>query len=89
MFTADAHLWENVQAQTRQKYVKINGVWQQSGYMYFLDTPYNHVLLPCFLFQEADSQTPDEDQDLDTTASGSWMKKWEIVHTNRHTDKFF
>ena len=28
------------------------------------------------------------DEDFETTVVGMWMKKWEMVNTNRHTDKF-
>ncbi|KAH3859334.1 uncharacterized protein LOC127871842 isoform X2 [Dreissena polymorpha] len=29
-----------------------------------------------------------EDDAFDTTIQGPWMKKWEIVHVNRHVEKF-
>ena len=28
-----------------------------------------------------------EDENFDTTIQGPWMKKWEIVHINRHVSK--
>jgi hypothetical protein len=28
-----------------------------------------------------------EDADFDTTIQGPWMKKWELVNHNTHTDK--
>ncbi|KAL8590937.1 hypothetical protein ACOMHN_036764 [Nucella lapillus] len=34
------------------------------------------------------SQSKEEDEErFDTTIQGPWMRKWEIVHTNRHTAK--
>ena len=27
----------------------------------------------------------DEDDELDTTIAGPWMKRWDLVHHNRHT----
>ena len=29
----------------------------------------------------------EEDPELDTTIPGPWMKKWEIVHMNKHTER--
>ncbi|XP_045198092.2 uncharacterized protein LOC123552472 [Mercenaria mercenaria] len=31
---------------------------------------------------------PQEDPDFDIRILGPWMKKWELVHTNRHTEEF-
>ena len=28
------------------------------------------------------------DEEFDTTIQGPWMKKWEIVHVNKHVDRF-
>lgn len=28
-----------------------------------------------------------QDDEFDTTIQGPWMKKWEIVHMNPHTEK--
>ena len=30
-----------------------------------------------------------DDDEFDTTIQGPWMKKWELVHKNRHTDRLF
>ncbi|XP_052765897.1 1-deoxypentalenic acid 11-beta-hydroxylase-like [Mya arenaria] len=35
---------------------------------------------------EGDLET-NEDPEFDTTLPGPWMKKWEIVHMNKHTDR--
>lgn len=40
-----------------------------------------YILLSIFT-----KETP-TDEELDTTIQGPWMKKWEIVHMNAHTDK--
>ncbi|XP_076450424.1 1-deoxypentalenic acid 11-beta-hydroxylase-like [Babylonia areolata] len=32
-------------------------------------------------------QTEEDQDQFETTIQGPWMKKWEMVHTNRHTDK--
>ncbi|XP_041351420.1 uncharacterized protein LOC121370336 [Gigantopelta aegis] len=37
---------------------------------------------------KAENEQVDEDE-FDTTIQGPWMKKWELVHQNRHTDKLF
>ena len=29
------------------------------------------------------------EEEFDTTIPGPWMKKWELVHTNKHTDAYF
>lgn len=29
-----------------------------------------------------------EEEEFDTTIQGPWMKKWEIVHMNKHVDRF-
>ena len=39
-----------------------------------------YFLFPCV-------QTVEEE--FDTTIPGPWMKKWELVHTNKHTDAYF
>jgi hypothetical protein len=36
------------------------------------------------IIQAADVGHTDEDE-FDTTLHGPWMKRWEIVHHNRHT----
>lgn len=35
----------------------------------------------------ADNPAPAEDPEFDTTLPGPWMKKWEIVHMNKHTER--
>lgn len=35
----------------------------------------------------ADVLPPSEDWDFETALEGPWMKKWELTHMNRHTDK--
>ena len=30
---------------------------------------------------------PSADWDFETAIEGPWMKKWELTHLNRHTDK--
>ncbi|KAK6999193.1 hypothetical protein BgiMline_008824, partial [Biomphalaria glabrata] len=36
---------------------------------------------------ELDSKDKVEDDPFDTIIVGPWMKKWEMTHTNRHTDR--
>lgn len=38
------------------------------------------IIRVIFVFQR-------NDNDFDTTISGPWIRKWELVHSNRHTDQ--
>lgn len=38
------------------------------------------IIRVVFVFQR-------NDNDFDTTISGPWIRKWELVHSNRHTDQ--
>jgi len=35
-----------------------------------------------------DTLEQEEDPEFDTTIPGPWMKKWEIIHMNKHTDRY-
>ena len=51
-----------------------------------MHTRSNLIIIMFFVVCVMLQQEEVDDKRFDTTIQGPWMKKWEMVHMNRHTD---
>ena len=64
-------------------------ILQIHAYSFRTAPAYTYLTVYMIFIQEVEALAPDEeDPEFDATIPGPWMKKWEIVHMNKHTDKF-
>ena len=45
--------------------------------------------MPGFSYSQLQCFLQTDDDEFDVTIPGPWMKKWQLVHQNIHTDKMF